>query len=323
MTVTPSALLSQRSPAEWRDWLDRLLLWSGSALLLAGILFFFAYNWADLSTTARFLVLQVGLAGTTLGALALGLDRLVGKTLLMASCVLVGVFLAVFGQTYQTGADAWLLFAGWGALILPWVLVSRSGACWTLLLLLADLALGLWGSQVAVPAGWLSAQVVAGLVGAQTLLALALRERALEGGASWFEAPWTRYLFLGLGLTVLTAPSVLFAHSLVDGGVGEALRDGAGSLLPPVLLIGALFLAFVRFRIQRPDMVALTLAVCSGAAVGYAGAMSLLFEFRLFGDIGEIALWLLLAAGITLGTGIGVGSILRSLSHSLREEDRR
>ncbi|MBC8290414.1 MAG: DUF2157 domain-containing protein, partial [Planctomycetes bacterium] len=43
-----------------------------------------------------------------------------------------GVFLAVFGQVYQTGADEWLLFAGWAGLILPWTALSRFEALWIL-----------------------------------------------------------------------------------------------------------------------------------------------------------------------------------------------
>ena len=47
---------------------------------------------------------------------------------LIAASVLVGVLLAVIGQVYHTGADAYSLFAAWTLLILPWTLASRSAA---------------------------------------------------------------------------------------------------------------------------------------------------------------------------------------------------
>ena len=58
-------LLRARLP--WREWVERLLLFLGVALLLAGVIFFFAYNWRDLSPARKFgviegaLVLCVGL----------------------------------------------------------------------------------------------------------------------------------------------------------------------------------------------------------------------------------------------------------------------
>ena len=35
-------------PREWRNFLDRLLLWSGAVALATAVVFFIAYNWNDL-----------------------------------------------------------------------------------------------------------------------------------------------------------------------------------------------------------------------------------------------------------------------------------
>ena len=40
--------------AAWRNFIDRLLLWSGTVLLAAGVIFFFAYNWKEIGNFARF-----------------------------------------------------------------------------------------------------------------------------------------------------------------------------------------------------------------------------------------------------------------------------
>ncbi len=44
------------------------------------------------------------------------------------------ILLAVYGQTYQTGADPYELFFGWAILIIGWVAISRFAPLWPLLL---------------------------------------------------------------------------------------------------------------------------------------------------------------------------------------------
>ena len=96
----------------------RALLALGVGQFLAGVVFFFAYNWNDLSDIAKFAVIETALAIALGGALLIGLDRVFGQMLLIAASVLTGVLLAVIGQVYQTGADVFELFAAWAVLIL-------------------------------------------------------------------------------------------------------------------------------------------------------------------------------------------------------------
>jgi uncharacterized membrane protein len=49
--------------------------------------------------------------------------------------------LELFGQTYQTGADSWELFATWGALIAPWVIIGCFDGLWILWIAIANTAL--------------------------------------------------------------------------------------------------------------------------------------------------------------------------------------
>jgi uncharacterized membrane protein len=130
--------------ARWRTFLDRLLLWLGVVMLAASVVFFLAYNWNDLGRYAKF-----GLAQALIvAALAVlgwqGLERLAGKAALLAAAILVGALLALIGQTYQTGADTFELFAAWAAAILPWALLGRFPALWMLWLALANLAVVLY-----------------------------------------------------------------------------------------------------------------------------------------------------------------------------------
>ena len=125
---------------DWQRFVDRMLLAVGTLLAVSGVIFFFAYNWDDLGRFSRFALVQ-GLIVATLGAVwYLGLEKLSGKIALLAAAVLMGVLCALVGQTYQTGADTYELFAVWCILILPWALLAKFDLLWLLCLLLLNIA---------------------------------------------------------------------------------------------------------------------------------------------------------------------------------------
>lgn len=133
-----------------RDWLRVLrtgLLVVGSALLLAGVIFFFAWNWADLGRITKLGVIAVAIVAAAVVAWEKS-PSLTGHVALFAACVLEGALLAVYGQAYQTGADPYELFTGWMLLILPWVIAARTPAFFALELVLLNTALTLFWVQV-------------------------------------------------------------------------------------------------------------------------------------------------------------------------------
>lgn len=127
--------------ADWHDWLDRALLILGAALICAGVIVFFAFNWAALHKFARFGLLAGAL--TLLAAFAMWRPTgdLSGRAALAGAQVLSGVLMAVIGQTYQTGADAWQLFAWWAVLAVPWALAARAAPQWWIVLVVGNVAL--------------------------------------------------------------------------------------------------------------------------------------------------------------------------------------
>ena len=135
-------------PVAWRRFLDWLLLGLGSALVLAGVVFFVAFNWAQLGPFAKLGLAALLIVAAAVGAHRLGLDELPGKIALTAAAVLVGPLLAIFGQTYQTGADPYELFLGWAALIAIWVAISRFPPLWLIALLLINVTVVLFWTQV-------------------------------------------------------------------------------------------------------------------------------------------------------------------------------
>jgi uncharacterized membrane protein len=117
---------------EWRLFGAQLLRGAGLGALGAGVLFFVAANWQDYGVMGRFVLLQSGL----LVAIALALWRSppqpLGQGALLLATLLTGGLLALFGQSYQTGADVHELFFTWAALSLPFALAGSSGALWAL-----------------------------------------------------------------------------------------------------------------------------------------------------------------------------------------------
>ena len=136
---------------QWGLWIWRLLLTIGVALVLSGIIYFFAFNWAKLIPAIKLFSIQFGIIGCLIGAYLYSLKRVSGQVLLLSASVLVCVFMAVFGQVYQTGADAYQLFMVWSLLTLGWTIISCFSVQWFFWLLITNIFLVLWWEQDALP----------------------------------------------------------------------------------------------------------------------------------------------------------------------------
>lgn len=262
------------SAAGWLRLLDRLLVGVGATLLLAGVVCLVAYNWAGLGRWARFGLAQAALLLVLAAAAWVGPGTRYGKLLLTATIVLVGPLLALFGQTYQTGADLSDLFRSWALLTLPWVLASRFAPAWLVWLVIAEAwlalrvqALDLWWDFVfgGVPT-W--------------LLACALNAVIL---ALW-EFAATRFAWLrgddlpagvGRGGPWLVATVLL---ALLTGIVCALVFDVGppGAAIAPVAWLVVLAAGYRAYRIWRVDLVMLALGWTALTAVLLALALRLL-----------------------------------------------
>lgn len=113
----------------------------GAALAGLGIIFWVAANWDLFSRSGRFALLQSVVVAMCAGAVVLPAAR---QALGLLALLAIGALLAYFGQTYQTGADPWQLFALWTALSLPLCLAIRHDALWLPWVLVAMTAVTLW-----------------------------------------------------------------------------------------------------------------------------------------------------------------------------------
>ena len=119
---------------------------AGIAILAAalgglGIIFWIAANWDSLGRSGQFALLQCVVFFMCAGAFALPCARVpLGLLALLAT----GGLFAYFGQTYQTGADPWQLFAVWAVRSLPLCLGIRHDVLWAPWALIALSAVSLW-----------------------------------------------------------------------------------------------------------------------------------------------------------------------------------
>ncbi|MFT0211586.1 DUF2157 domain-containing protein [Pseudomonas sp. F1_0610] len=126
--------------AQGIQFLQRLLLTFGVLFLCSGIIFFFAYNWAELTRFEKFAIAQAVLALSLLALAFAQLHSLVGQAIIFAIGLILGANLALFGQTYQTGADPYQLFLTWALMLMPLSALARSATLWLCSALLLALA---------------------------------------------------------------------------------------------------------------------------------------------------------------------------------------
>jgi len=119
------------------DFLARVLRIGGVLSLAAGIVFFVAANWSAMAVFGRFALLELVLVACVVAALIKPPPSGLGRAALLLAFVTTGALFALFGQTYQTGADIYELFFTWTLAGLPFVLLARwsvSSAAWFVVL---------------------------------------------------------------------------------------------------------------------------------------------------------------------------------------------
>ena len=206
------------SPQDWTRFLDRLLLWMGSVLIAAGVIFFFAYNWNALGRFAKFGLVQLAIVIALAAAGRFRLTTAAGKAALMAAALLVGALFALIGQTYQTGADTVELFFVWAVAILPWALLGRLPALWILWIGLVDLALALYFETFGGRLG-LGVERQLWLLLVWNALALTAWETLALKGVRWLDERWASRL---LATAVGGIATALALHGIFEGGAGAA-----------------------------------------------------------------------------------------------------
>ncbi len=256
---------------DWHGWLTVILYGLGTALFLAGVIFFFAYNWEQLERFERFALLGLGVVISATAAYWLGLEKLSGKLWLTTASIITGVLLATFGMVYQTGADSYVLFYSWAALIAPWVIAARFQPLWLIWLVLVNMAVLRWAYIVKPsfldPENFLHQLMLLGFV--INAVMLLVRETTSLIHLDPATGRWLPRIIAASLLAGLTAIPV---EGIIDDDQGFAWSILLGLYFITLVSIGYFYVN------KRHDLVMLTLAMISIMVVLTVGVIHTLFE---------------------------------------------
>ncbi|MDY0205251.1 MAG: DUF2157 domain-containing protein [Pseudomonas sp.] len=227
--------------------LSRVLLAFAVVLLCSGVIFFFAYNWDELSRHSKFAIAQAALLLSLLPLLRFNLQQPAAQAAICAASLLVGALLALVGQTYQSGADTYQLFLIWAVLITPWAVLARMPVLWLLLLVLLNLSLVIALENLAIyhllapltHPGW--------LLFALNACAAGLWHQATHKSS---ESRLLRWAARAINLYSLLIISVMALGYITSWSVSDALT------LPIWACCAALWLYL--YRVRRLDLVMLS-----------------------------------------------------------------
>lgn len=275
-----------RDGAFWKAWAIRALLAIAVGHILSGIIFFFAFNWNDLSGMAKFSIVGGAILACLLAWMIARLDSSAGQAFGIGATVLVGVMFAVLGQVYQTPAMIHTPFVFWAILTLPFALASRNLAHWTVWLVILTVAVTTYAnSGLRLADEHCAANILNIAVSAGIAVGLIFLDKIITPRLAWARAEWFRVLLV---LGVIGFAFFGFTESF--WGDGDPLW-----VLALVILCGLLIYLYL----ENPSLATLALASF--------GLFTLVaqFGFKLFQDFSEgtgtfllVFIWL---GGLTIG----------------------
>lgn len=334
----------------WLGYWRQMFLLGGALFFLAGVICFIAWNWGAMTPFEHMALTGALVAGSGLGAVLLGPDTRLGQVLLLACGIAMGPMLAVFGQTYQTGAELWELFRVWTVLLVLLALAGRQAGLWFAAWISANIFAALWlgrslsspfdalGQFFMVPE-WLVAIACAIACWEWMARRAATRlQQNLDDGPdnrrdqsedqneclnnntahaqAWLCSRWMpRLLFFDMvsRTTFFLIATIFNLYFRVDQMLW----------LPPNFVVGfAVVVAGFSwwwYRTRQPDLFMLATLLAAGAAV----LLSAVAEAELFfraGGMATFLLWGLLVTGVTAGLAKILLHLQRSMITAPRHE---
>lgn len=176
------------STESWQKFLRLLFMSLGIGFTTAGIIFFFAYNWADLHKFIKLGLVEGLIVALTAVVLFSKIKMDIKNILITGISILVGVLFAVFGQVYQTGANAYDFFLGWTMFITIWVVVSNFAPLWLVFITLVNTTLVLYSQQVAHDWSFVLVCTLLFIVNLSFLAAFVVSSKFIKGtnAPNWF-----------------------------------------------------------------------------------------------------------------------------------------
>ncbi|MGJ0480361.1 DUF4401 domain-containing protein [Pantoea agglomerans] len=304
------------SDSQWRQFLIPVLGFLGLLSLVAGAVFFVAWNWAWLPKMAKFALAELLIVALSVVVWWRWYSTL-ARSALLAAGLGFGALFALYGQIYQTGADSWELFRAWFCVLLPLALIARQNSLWFCCWLVANLAFQLYYTALAtslldvavsdsltrLPTAVLHGYLA--LLGACLIIREVLAWRAITlHPESWLASRWFSRVMAGFLLLLLTT---IVAGNVSDWQDAEHFTSVTGGWV--ITLLAGYYL----YRYRYVDLCMLTLGIASLTVVGCALIMQL---FLLGYDTGD----LFLTGALMILWVVANGSILLKWQRKLVEK---
>ena len=293
---------ARASASETREFAIRALRLAGLLSLAAGVIFFVAANWQELHVFGRFVLLQVLFLGGIAVAFWQPPPLTWGRFGMLASFVMTGALLALFGQTYQTGADVYELFLSWALLGAVFVIASRWSVVLAAWLLVLNVALALFsGFRPQSGLFWvlfgpwsLSDSRLLLLPAAVNFLLWMGCERARNTQFAHLAPRWLRRFMLVCALSFATWAGCFAIF--VDESVRQSGRDI--DVLSLGWIAGALWVVAIHTLRHRIDVFPLASVAASIIILGTCAIARAVDDFSDAGTALGLALWLIVASTV-------------------------
>ncbi|HSW21015.1 MAG TPA: DUF2157 domain-containing protein [Ramlibacter sp.] len=278
----------EQEPDSLQRWLWPAVAVLAASLVGLGLILWVAANWGTFGRAGRFALLQ-GVIAVFCVAAAWRANLRPPLGLLALICI--GGLFAYFGQTYQTGADAWTLFAVWAVLALPLCFGARSDVLWAPWALVAMTAISLWTYAHTSHRWRVEPQDLS------TFLIAWTASGAVVAGLSPALARFT-----GAGAWAMRTAATLFAIGVTTTALGALFFRNVGPHYPLAIVLLALAAAALAQR-RWFDLFALSAVALSLDTLLVAGLARWLFSWDGHGDgVGRLMLIGLAAAGLLAGS---------------------
>jgi len=301
----------------WMNFVEKLLLWLGALSLSISVLFFIAYNWDAMGRFAKFALVEMTLVITVfIYWKTTHSHPLLSKIALLSASILVGVLLAFYGQTYQTGADTWQLFATWTLMILPWTLLSRFSVQWLLWIGLLNLCAILYIDTYPELFRFLfrSESKVLWALFFINITALIFWE-SLQGKWSWLSGRWAVRLLALVSLFALTV--IVIEMIFIRQRTAMSEHWLAYQLFSGVIWSITIGLIYMIYRRLKPDLFMLSMGVLSMISV-----ITSLVAKGLFHSISEDVGAFFILTLVVIGLGTAAALWLKNVHRALLNENR-
>jgi uncharacterized membrane protein len=278
----------------------RLLHLSGVLSIAAGVVFFVAANWSALAVFGRFALVEAVLVAAVAFALWRPPPHAVGRYALLLAFIVTGALFALFGQTYQTGADVYELFLNWSLLGVVLAIAAQWSVVWAAWTLVVNVALALFcGARPEAGLFWL---VFSGLSQSQLLIVplvvnalIWVASVALEGSRWAHVAPaWLGRFALACAVAYGTWGGMIVVVRSEPGG-------GAVGLLVPLVVFTAVAMHTLRRRVDVFPLATIeaSLIVLSTTAIAE------------YGNLDDVGIFFVLAAWLIVTSTVSGHYLMR------------